>query len=99
MPKSTNVRIKEIAQRLDLSVGTVSIVLNGRGDAMRISKATQERVRAVADEMNYQPNIYARRLRNTGNEKPARVIGVFWNYLYADEIMSNVYRFLQEEGL
>ena len=88
MPKSSNVRIKEIAERLDLSVGTVSVVLNGRGDAMRISKATQERVRAVADEMNYQPNIYARRLRNTGIEKPARLIGVFWNYLYADEIMS-----------
>ena len=98
MPKSSNVRIKEIAERLDLSVGTVSVVLNGRGDAMRISKATQERIRAVADEMNYQPNIYARRLRNTGIEKPARLIGVFWNYLYADEIMSNVYRFLQEEA-
>lgn len=98
MPKSTNVRIKEIAQRLDLSVGTVSVVLNGRGDAMRISKATQERVRAAADEMNYQPNIYARRLRNTCGERPARAIGVFWNYLYADEIMSNVYRFLQEES-
>ncbi len=98
MPKSSNVRIKEIAERLDLSVGTVSVVLNGRGDAMRISKATQERVRAVAEEMNYQPNIYARRLRNTGIEKPARLIGVFWNYLYADEIMSNVYRFLQEEA-
>ena len=58
MPKSSNVRIKEIAERLDLSVGTVSVVLNGRGDAMRISKATQDRVRAVADEMNYNCLLY-----------------------------------------
>lgn len=30
--------IREIAERTKLSVGTVSIVLNGRGDEMRISK-------------------------------------------------------------
>lgn len=96
MPKKNNVKIKEIAERLGLSAGTVSIVLNDRGDAMRISKETQERVRAAAQEMNYQPNIYARRLRSAGNGNPNRVIGVFWNWLYADETMSNVYRALQE---
>lgn len=98
MPTNNNIRIKEIAEQLNLSVGTVSIVLNGRGDAMRISKDTQERVRTAAQKMNYQPNIYARRLRNAGNGNPEKVIGVFWNCLYADEIMSSVYRALQEEA-
>ena len=98
MPTNNNVKIKEIAEKLSLSVGTVSIVLNGRGDAMRISKETQERVRTVAQEMNYQPNIFARRLRNAGNGMPERVVGVFWNYLYADEIMRSIYRHLQEEA-
>ena len=92
MPTNNNVKIKEIAEKLSLSVGTVSIVLNGRGDAMRISKETQERVRTVAQEMNYQPNIFARRLRNAGNGMPERVVGVFCNYLYADEIISSIYR-------
>ena len=45
------VQIKEIAERLGLSPGTVSIVLNGRGDKMRISKETQKRVKEVAQEM------------------------------------------------
>ena len=41
---------------------------------------------------------FARRLRNAGNGMPERVVGVFWNYLYADEIMSSIYRHLQEEA-
>jgi LacI family transcriptional regulator len=36
--------IKIIAQKTKLSPATVSIVLNGRGDAMRISQKTQNRV-------------------------------------------------------
>ena len=102
MGKGSGARIKEIAQRLGLSAGTVSIVLNGRGDAMRISKATQQRVREAAKEMDYQPNIYARRLRTTGGEETARVIAVFWNSGYADDVMGRFFRGLhstaQEKG-
>lgn len=42
--ETATVQIRQIAERLQLSPGTVSIVLNGRGDSMRISKATQQRV-------------------------------------------------------
>lgn len=95
MASSGNVQIKEIAERLGLSAGTVSIVLNGRGDKMRISKETQRKVKEVAKEMDYQPNIYARRLRNAGVEETSRVIAVFWNSGYADEIMGSFFRGLQ----
>jgi len=73
-----NVHIKQIAEKLGVSPGTVSIVLNGRGDEMRISKATQARVLEAAKEMDYRPNIYARRLRQAGNEAQAPVVAIFW---------------------
>ena len=103
MPTNNNVKIKEIAEKLSLSVGTVSIVLNGRGDAMRISKETQERVRTVAQEMNYQPNIFARRLRNAGNGMPERVYidtsrkkliqkDIVWNSFFAFFIQISCFR-------
>lgn len=38
------VQIKQIAEHLGLSSGTVSIVLNGRGDELRISRETQKMV-------------------------------------------------------
>lgn len=87
-----SVQIKEIAERLNLSAGTVSIVLNGRGDAMRISKETQKRVQDAAKEMNYQPNIYARRLRSAGSEEAPKVIAVFWNSVYSDFMMGGFFR-------
>ena len=88
--------IKEMAAELNLSVGTVSVVLNGRGDKMRISKKTQERVKALAAERGYHPNIYARRLRNAASEEYEHVIAVFWNYGYGDDIMSDFLKGLQE---
>lgn len=91
-----SVQIKQIAEALGISAGTVSIVLNGRGDAMRISKETQKRVRDMAKEMNYQPNIYARRLRGAAHEKAGRVIAVLWNSAYSDLMMGQFFRGLHE---
>ena len=70
---SSSVQIKQIAEQLGLSQSTVSIVLNGRGDKMRISKSTQERVLVAAKDMNYQPNIYARRLRRAGEKQSGQI--------------------------
>jgi LacI family transcriptional regulator len=53
------VRLKDIAQELDLSVSTVSAALQGRSD---ISRATQERVQEVVKRLGYQPNSVARSL-------------------------------------
>lgn len=81
------VQIKQIAEYLGLSCGTVSIVLNGRGDQMRISKSTQQRVMEVAKDMNYQPNIYARRLRKAVEEEAPYIIAIFWREEYLDELL------------
>lgn len=89
---SSSVQIKQIAGRLGLSQSTVSIVLNGRGDKMRISKATQERVLAAAKDMNYRPNIYARRLRRTGEKQAGQIIVIFWNSKYTDDSMGKFFK-------
>lgn len=75
---SEKVQIKEIAERLGLSQSTVSVVLGGKADKLRISKETQKRVTETARELNYQPNIYARRLRQSAGEEAPYVIALFW---------------------
>jgi DNA-binding LacI/PurR family transcriptional regulator len=69
--------IKEIAERTNLSIGTISIVLNGRGDEMRISKKTQQRILEAAQGVGYLPNVSARRLRQS-NARNIPVIAAFW---------------------
>lgn len=91
--KSTaTVQIKQIAEQLGVSSGTVSIVLNGRGDQMRISKTTQQRIQDMAKEMNYQPNIYARRLRKSAEGETPYIIALFWREEYLDDLLG---QFLQ----
>jgi LacI family transcriptional regulator len=52
-------RLKDIAERLNLSVVTVSKVLRNQSD---ISSETKARVLRVMKELNYQPNLAARSL-------------------------------------
>lgn len=56
-----SVSLADVARRAGVSVGTVSHVLNRRA-AARIAPETQERVRQVAEEMGYRPNVFARSL-------------------------------------
>jgi len=62
---------------------------------MRISKATQKRVKEAAKEMNYQPNIYARRLRNSGTEQACKLIAIFWSTEFSDDTMGRFFRGMQ----
>ncbi|WP_010664738.1 LacI family DNA-binding transcriptional regulator [Marinilabilia salmonicolor] len=53
------VRIKDIAEKANVSIGTVDRVLHNRGE---VAKKTKEKVLTIAKEMNYQPNIVAQAL-------------------------------------
>ena len=90
--QASKMQIKNIADKLGLSVSTVSVVLNGRGDQVRISKETQKKVLNAAKEINYQPNIYARRLRQAANEEAPYVLALFWR---RDNLNSRLGRFLE----
>ncbi len=52
--------LKEIAEKLELSISTVSRALNDHPD---ISDATKKRVKTLAAELNYIPNIFAKGFR------------------------------------
>ena len=63
------ITLRHLAEQLNVSVSTVSKALS---NSEEISKDTIERVKALADELNYQPNRVALSLKN--NE--TRTIGV-----------------------
>ena len=50
------IRIKDIAERAGVSVGTVDRVLHNRPN---VSKPAREKVELALKEMKYQPNVYA----------------------------------------
>ncbi|TDQ11462.1 LacI family DNA-binding transcriptional regulator [Pedobacter metabolipauper] len=60
--------IKDIANKANVSITTVSFILNGKAENMRISKAVIEKVNAIIKEIGFKPNQVARSLR-TGNTK------------------------------
>lgn len=61
--------IRDIANQLGVSASTVSKVINGKGS---ISPELRQRVLAVVEEANYQPNLNAKSLRT----KTTNTIGV-----------------------
>jgi Transcriptional regulators len=56
------VSMQDIADRLGVSKGTVSLVLSGKGKDGRISEEMCLKVKRTAEEMNYYPNEIARSL-------------------------------------
>ena len=62
--------IKDIAKKSGFSVSTVSYALS---DDPKIPDKTKQIIKAVARELNYVPNVFARGLKNKGNKN----IGVF----------------------
>ena len=66
--KKKTVSIKTIAENLNISVTTVSFVLNGKAKEKHISKLLTQKVLDYAKEVNYKPNQIAQSLR-TGKSK------------------------------
>ena len=58
------VLLKDIAREVGVSVTLVSFVLSGKEKEQRVGKAIAEKIRRVAEEMNYHPNLLAQSLRH-----------------------------------
>lgn len=57
------VTLKAVAEHVGLSAGTISAVLNNTPAAKTIPQHTKDRIFAAAQQLNYQPNPFARFLR------------------------------------
>lgn len=63
IPKNRSISLKALAQHLQLSPTTVSLVINRSKGASAIPEETQRRIFEAAKKLNYRPNFYARSLR------------------------------------
>lgn len=72
-------RIVDVAAAADVSVATVSRVLN---DSAWVDPVLVERVRAAADQLGYRPNGVARNLRQQGTRALALIITNIKNPFY-----------------
>lgn len=82
------ITLKDVARRAGVSITTVSLVLNGKGN---ISEATRRRVLAAAEELRYHPNAHARHLR----KRRTYTIGVFiaaLGGLFYEEILEGIHK-------
>jgi len=62
---SGHVNLKMLAEHLELSQTTVSLVLNNSPAAKSIPQETHNRVLEAAEKLNYRPNYFARSLRQS----------------------------------
>ena len=72
--------IRDVADRADVALGTVSRVLNGFSN---VGADVQDRVRQAIAELGYQPNLSARSMRTQATGLVACVVPDIQNPLYA----------------
>src|ERR1700722_2051662 len=89
--------LKTLAEYLDLSPATVSIVLNNSPVAKSISLGTKARVLAAAKKFGYRPNLNARTLR-TGLTNTVVVTVPELIEGYFTGVMLGVEQYLLQEG-
>lgn len=65
------ITLKEIAQRCEVSIATVSNILNGKSN---VSEDTKNRVLQVIKETGYKPNYMARSLRATNSKTIGMIV-------------------------
>src|SRR5580700_148252 len=89
--------LKKLAEHLDLSPATVSLVINRSTVADSIPQETKDRVFAAARKFKYRPNFFARSLR----AQRSFTIGVIFPEVsdgYSASVMSGVEDYLLQEG-
>ena len=85
--------ISDIAKQLDVSITTVSFILNGKAKEKRISDSLTEKVLKLVEEVNYKPNQLAQSLR-TGKTK---TIGLIVEDI-SNPFFANIARLIEERA-
>jgi LacI family transcriptional regulator len=90
-------KIKDIARETNLSITTISRVLNGKAKEYRISQKTQDRVMEAAQKLNYSANNMAASLRSGKSRTIAVLVPKLSNPFFAG-LASEIHSYLQKEG-
>ena len=83
LKKNMTIKIDEIAEIAGVSKTTVSLVINGRGEAYRISKKTQKRILGIVEDNNYVPDQYARSFRLKKTQTIGLIIPDLTNFFFS----------------
>ena len=92
----TRVTSVDVAQQAGVSQSTVSLVFSGKGRG-RVSAATQEKVRRVARELGYRPNVAAQALRLGSSRAVALLVPDVTNPFFA-RVLRGAQRAAQAAG-
>jgi LacI family transcriptional regulator len=95
--KRKKVNIKDIAEATNLSVTTVSRVLNGKADQFRISEQSQKKIIETAEALHYIPNQIAQYLQSGKTRTIALIIPSLINP-YFSRIAGKINSELQQLG-
>ncbi len=85
--------LKDIASKIGVSTSLVSYVLNGKDKENRVSEETANKIRTVARELNYVPNLNARSLKTN----KSRTIGIIVADI-SNPFFSNLARTIEDEA-
>lgn len=91
---ATRIRLKDVAERANVSIKTVSNVVNGFA---HITDETRQRVHDAIDELGYQPNLSARSLR-TGRTNIIALAVPRLQEQYFGELADNIVWVADERG-
>ncbi|WP_460622070.1 LacI family DNA-binding transcriptional regulator [Hymenobacter tenuis] len=91
------VLIHDIARHLDVSIATVSLVLNGKAKESRISAALTQRVLSYVEEVGYKPNQLAKSLRTGKTHTVGLVVEDITNPFFA-AVAGLIERKIQAKG-
>lgn len=78
------ITIKDIATQAEVSISTVSFVINGKGEKMAISPSVIKKVQAVAEKLNYKPSMIASSLRTGKTRSIGLIVEDISNQFFAD---------------
>ena len=78
------ISMKDIAKELDISITTVSFVINGKGEEMGISVATANKVHELIKKRGFNPNSAARMLRTGKSKTIGLIVEDIGNYFFGN---------------
>ena len=96
-PRSKRVTVSDVARAAGVARATAAFALSGTADRVGLSKATVEKIEAIAKAMSYVPNKVARSLISSRSDVIGVLLAGLWGK-YAQKIVEGVRDVLEPKG-